>query len=130
MVESAGPFNRIVALVERLRDPDIGCDWDRVQTFATIAPYTIEEAYEVADAIARNDLARSRTNLATCCFKSSYTAVSLNSLARLTWLMSRTRLRIRWNVATRICSATLFFVPIGNRSRRQNALTRPVRWTA
>ena len=40
----------------RLRDPDTGCPWDREQSFATIAPYTIEEAYEVADAIARNDL--------------------------------------------------------------------------
>ncbi len=42
--------------MRRLRDPENGCAWDRQQTFATIAPYTIEEAYEVADAIARNDL--------------------------------------------------------------------------
>jgi tetrapyrrole methylase family protein/MazG family protein/ATP diphosphatase len=41
----------------RLRDPDSGCPWDLEQTFATIAPYTVEEAYEVADAIQRNDLA-------------------------------------------------------------------------
>lgn len=40
----------------RLRDPERGCEWDRVQTFETIAPYTIEEAYEVADAIARGDM--------------------------------------------------------------------------
>jgi ATP diphosphatase len=40
----------------RLRDPEHGCEWDREQTFATIAPYTIEEAYEVADAIERDDL--------------------------------------------------------------------------
>ncbi len=40
----------------RLRDPAGGCPWDRVQTFETIAPYTIEEAYEVADAIARHDI--------------------------------------------------------------------------
>lgn len=39
----------------RLRDPQHGCDWDRAQSFASIAPYTIEEAYEVADAIARED---------------------------------------------------------------------------
>jgi nucleoside triphosphate diphosphatase len=50
------PLARIRAIVERLRDPVSGCDWDRVQTFATIAPYTIEEAYEVADAIARDDV--------------------------------------------------------------------------
>jgi ATP diphosphatase len=55
MAESEAPLARIMAIVERLRDPVHGCDWDRVQTFATIAPYTVEEAYEVADAIARND---------------------------------------------------------------------------
>jgi ATP diphosphatase len=42
--------------MRRLRDPEAGCPWDREQSFATIAPYTIEEAYEVADAIARGDL--------------------------------------------------------------------------
>ena len=50
-------LDRLVKIMERLRDPVTGCDWDRVQTFATIAPYTIEEAYEVADAIARDDMA-------------------------------------------------------------------------
>ncbi|MCY7339069.1 MAG: nucleoside triphosphate pyrophosphohydrolase [Sphingomonas bacterium] len=47
---------RLVAIMARLRDPVDGCEWDSVQTFASIAPYTIEEAYEVADAIARNDM--------------------------------------------------------------------------
>jgi ATP diphosphatase len=42
--------------MKRLRDPQRGCEWDREQSFATIAPYTIEEAYEVADAIARDDM--------------------------------------------------------------------------
>jgi MazG family protein len=42
--------------MERLRDPQTGCPWDRDQDFSTIAPYTVEEAYEVADAIARRDL--------------------------------------------------------------------------
>ncbi len=49
-------LDRLTAIMRRLRDPDTGCEWDRVQTFATIAPYTIEEAYEVADAIDRGDL--------------------------------------------------------------------------
>ena len=48
---------RLVAIMARLRDPEHGCDWDVAQTWATIAPYTIEEAYEVADAIARDDAA-------------------------------------------------------------------------
>ena len=63
------PLDRIIAIVERLRDPDTGCDWDRVQTFATIAPYTIEEAYEVADAIARNDMAALKDELGDLLFQ-------------------------------------------------------------
>lgn len=47
----------------RLRDPEHGCEWDRAQTFETIAPYTLEEAYEVADAIARGDPAEIRDEL-------------------------------------------------------------------
>jgi ATP diphosphatase len=50
------PLERLVEIMRRLRDPKTGCEWDSVQTFDTIAPYTIEEAYEVADAIARNDM--------------------------------------------------------------------------
>ncbi len=50
-------LDRLVAIMRRLRDPERGCEWDRVQTFSTIAPYTIEEAYEVADAIDRGDMA-------------------------------------------------------------------------
>ena len=50
------PLERLAAIMRRLRDPERGCEWDREQTFATIAPYTIEEAYEVADAIDRNDM--------------------------------------------------------------------------
>jgi ATP diphosphatase len=56
-------LERLVAIMARLRDPVSGCEWDSVQTFATIAPYTIEEAYEVADAIARGDLAALRDEL-------------------------------------------------------------------
>jgi ATP diphosphatase len=50
------PLERLRSIMRRLRDPKTGCEWDTVQTFATIAPYTIEEAYEVADAIARDDM--------------------------------------------------------------------------
>ena len=54
---SSVDIERLVAIMARLRDPVSGCEWDNVQTFATIAPYTIEEAYEVADAIERADMA-------------------------------------------------------------------------
>ena len=50
-------IERLVAIMARLRDPQQGCEWDVAQDFASIAPYTIEEAYEVADAIARGDMA-------------------------------------------------------------------------
>ncbi|HEX6374313.1 MAG TPA: nucleoside triphosphate pyrophosphohydrolase [Allosphingosinicella sp.] len=61
MPSSAAPsspsLSDLVEIMRRLRDPESGCAWDQVQTFATIAPYTIEEAYEVADAIDRGDMA-------------------------------------------------------------------------
>jgi nucleoside triphosphate diphosphatase len=63
------PLSRICAIVERLRDPVNGCDWDRVQTFASIAPYTIEEAYEVADAIERNEPASIKEELGDLLFQ-------------------------------------------------------------
>jgi len=49
-------LERLIAIMRRLRDPERGCEWDLQQNFATIAPYTIEEAYEVADAIDRGDM--------------------------------------------------------------------------
>jgi ATP diphosphatase len=53
----------IADVMARLRDPETGCPWDIEQDFASIAPYTIEEAYEVADAIERNDMADLRDEL-------------------------------------------------------------------
>lgn len=53
----------LATVMARLRDPDTGCPWDIEQDFGSIAPYTIEEAYEVADAVARNDMAALRDEL-------------------------------------------------------------------
>ena len=53
---SLPPIHRLLAVMAALRDPVSGCPWDIEQDFASIAPYTIEEAYEVADAIARGDM--------------------------------------------------------------------------
>ncbi|MDB5569352.1 MAG: mazG [Hyphomicrobiales bacterium] len=53
----------LIAIMARLRTPEIGCPWDLAQDFASIAPYTIEEAYEVADAIERGDLLDLRDEL-------------------------------------------------------------------
>jgi nucleoside triphosphate diphosphatase len=64
MTEKEGsPVDRLLTVMARLRDPKTGCEWDSVQTFETIAPYTIEEAYEVADAIRRGDMAELRDEL-------------------------------------------------------------------
>jgi len=61
--DSGACIDDLLAIMARLRDPASGCPWDVAQTFATIAPYTIEEAYEVADAIDRGDLADLRDEL-------------------------------------------------------------------
>ena len=58
----------LLAIMERLRAPN-GCPWDRQQTFASIAPYTIEEAYEVADAIERGDLQHLKEELGDLLFQ-------------------------------------------------------------
>src|SRR5215469_2985537 len=60
---SPHPMFRLIEIMARLRDPERGCPWDVEQTFATIAPYTIEEAYEVADAIERNDMGELKEEL-------------------------------------------------------------------
>lgn len=62
-------IHRLLRLMQRLRDPVGGCPWDQEQTFGTIAPYTIEEAYEVADAIERNDLGELRDELGDLLFQ-------------------------------------------------------------
>lgn len=57
------PFARLVDIMRALRTPETGCPWDLEQTFETIAPYTLEEAYEVADAIRRGDMTDLRDEL-------------------------------------------------------------------
>ncbi|MDH5833113.1 nucleoside triphosphate pyrophosphohydrolase [Luteimonas kalidii] len=63
MSTSPGDIQRLLAIMARLRTPDGGCPWDLAQDFSSIAPYTIEEAYEVADAIDRGDLTALRDEL-------------------------------------------------------------------
>ena len=67
-------LRRLLDIMAALRDPDSGCPWDRQQSFDTIAPYTIEEAYEVADAIARRDLASLPDELGDLLFQVVYHA--------------------------------------------------------
>jgi MazG family protein len=63
------PLDRLLAVMARLRDPEHGCPWDKEQTFATVAPYTVEEAYEVADAIERGDIGDLKEELGDLLFQ-------------------------------------------------------------
>ena len=63
MTHAYRPIDKLLGIMARLRDPQQGCPWDREQDFATIAPYTIEEAYEVGDAIERGDMAALKDEL-------------------------------------------------------------------
>ncbi len=69
-----GGIARLVEIMARLRDPETGCPWDVAQSFATIAPYTIEEAYEVADAIEREAWGELKGELGDLLFQSVFHA--------------------------------------------------------
>lgn len=68
-VTSLRPIDRLLDIMAILRDPVRGCAWDKEQTFATIAPFTIEEAYEVADAIEHGDMAALKDELGDLLFQ-------------------------------------------------------------
>ena len=69
MADPSSPIVRLLGVMARLRNPDGGCPWDLEQTFATIAPYTIEEAYEVADAIESGEPQQLRDELGDLLFQ-------------------------------------------------------------
>lgn len=62
-------ITRLLSIMRTLRDPELGCEWDRAQSFETIVPHTIEEAYEVADAVERGDMADLRGELGDLLFQ-------------------------------------------------------------
>jgi MazG family protein len=63
------PLDRLLDIMAQLRDPHRGCPWDRKQTYATIIPYTVEEVYEVVDAVDRGDMADLREELGDLLFQ-------------------------------------------------------------
>ena len=75
-------IEQLLTIMRALRDPEFGCPWDRQQTFKTIAPYTIEEAYEVADAIAREDIEDLRDELGDLLLQVVYHAEMASELDR------------------------------------------------
>jgi nucleoside triphosphate diphosphatase len=74
MSEAERALTALLELMARLRDPERGCPWDREQSFSSIAPYTIEEAYEVADAIERGDPQHLREELGDLLFQVAFHA--------------------------------------------------------
>lgn len=78
-------INRLLAIMARLRDPKHGCDWDTAQTFETIAPYTIEEAYEVADAIERADIPDLQSELGDLLFQVVFHAQMASEMGHFTF---------------------------------------------
>ena len=69
MTESQIILDKLMKLMERLRHPTEGCPWDKAQTLQTIVPHTIEEAYELADAIERDDNEAIKSELGDCLFQ-------------------------------------------------------------
>src|SRR5262245_1546003 len=74
LMRNAAATQAVLDVMARLRDPERGCPWDVEQNFATIAPYTIEEAYEVADVIAREDLPALKEELGDLLFQVAFHA--------------------------------------------------------
>jgi len=99
-------LDRLVAIMKRLRDPKSGCEWDTVQTFATIAPYTIEEAYEVADAIAREDMDALADELGDLQLQVVFHAQMAEESGFSHSRTSSTGSATRWSAATHTFSAT------------------------
>lgn len=79
------PMDRLVEIMAQLRNPEGGCPWDVEQTFATIAPHTIEEAYEVADAIEQNDMEALKDELGDLLFQSVFHAQMAKELGAFTF---------------------------------------------
>lgn len=74
ITDPEGGMPRLLEIMQRLRDPKTGCPWDIDQDFSTIAPYTIEEAYEVEDAIAAQDWDELKSELGDLLFQSVFHA--------------------------------------------------------
>lgn len=79
------PMDRLVEIMAQLRNPDGGCPWDVEQTFSSIAPHTIEEAYEVADAIAHNDMDALKDELGDLLFQSVFHAQMAKEMDEFTF---------------------------------------------
>ena len=95
-------IDRLLGIMKRLRDPENGCPWDKEQTFATIAPYTLEETYEVLDAISREDFDDLRGELGDLLFRWCSTRRWRRKRGALTLTISAPLSATSWSVVIRI----------------------------
>ena len=121
------PLARLLSIMARLRDPDSGCEWDLAQDFASIAPYTIEEAYEVADAIQRGDMMDLRDELGDLLLQVVFHARMAEEAGHFAFNDVAAAIATRWKRAIRTSSLVLaepWTKPAGKISRPRNALPR------
>lgn len=90
-------IERLLGIMKTLRDPQHGCPWDREQTFATIAPYTLEETYEVLDAIQREDFDDLRGELGDLLFQVVFYAQMAANRIALILRISATQSATSWS---------------------------------
>ena len=110
-------LDRLLSIMARLRDPHSGCEWDRAQDFSTIAPYTIEEAYEVADAIERGDMDDLRGELGDLLLQVVFHARMAEEAGHFDFG------EVAQSIAIRTSSAMPSIRQAGRRSRRANGRT-------
>jgi NTP pyrophosphatase (non-canonical NTP hydrolase) len=130
-------IDRLLGIMRRLRDPENGCPWDKEQTFATIAPYTLEETYEVLDAIAREDFDDLRGELGDLLFQVVFYAQMAQEEGRFDLTISAPPSATSWSAVIRIFSAMRPPVtaakcwPAGSRSKALSERKSPStpRWT-
>ena len=120
--DPAAGLDRLLEIMSRLRDPASGCPWDIEQTFATIAPYTIEEAYEVADVVDRQAWPELKGELGDLLFQTVYHAQMASEAGLFTFA----------DVVTTICDKMIDRHPhvFGSASREKSAEQQTVDWEA
>jgi ATP diphosphatase len=120
--DAASGLPRLLEIMRALRDPETGCPWDIEQSFATIAPYTIEEAYEVADAIEREAWDELRGELGDLLFQSVFHAQMAEEAGLFTF----------HDVANQMCDKMIARHPhvFGDENRNKSAKQQTVDWEA
>ena len=126
-------IDRLLTIMQRLRDPENGCPWDKEQTFATIAPYTLEETYEVLDAIAREDFDDLRGELGDLLFQVVFYAQMAQEEGRFDFndICAAISVAIRMFLLIVLPKTVVKCLPVGSKSKPKSARRKRSirRWT-